>query len=121
MATQKDYERVCSEIEKQGGLTSFRNSDYGGCELLCASRMNEDSTLGGNSFWIWFDCKSRLWYLSTWAPCHYQLPSFVNIAELCMRCLLLSNSAIPSLPDAIIAEFSLSELSAIAFDSLYEA
>lgn len=121
MATKEIYKQISSEIEKRGGFTTLRNDEYGGYSLLCASRMNDDATLGGNSFWIWFNHQSSAWFLSTWSPCHYVIPSSVDVVEVCVQCLFLSDSAMPSLPDAIIAKFNLGQLSETDFDSLYEA
>jgi hypothetical protein len=120
MATKDAYTSLIAEIEGRGGFTTVRSDEHGGYNLVCASRKTEEGALGGNSFWVWFCKKLGAWYLSTWSPCHYVIPRYVDLAELCMECLSLSAKAIPSVPDATIAKFSLIEVSDDDFDSLYQ-
>lgn len=106
-------------IERHGGFTTLRHEDFGRCRLVCASQELLNRSLGGNSFLIWKCPKTERWYLSTWAPSHYMIPSSINLVDFCLKCLSLSKRAISNLPNEIIKQYNLLELSNSDFDVMY--
>jgi hypothetical protein len=108
MAAKQDYASVIEGIHKRGGFTRLRKDAFSGYNLVCASHRIGTK---GNSFWMW--CSStmpRAWFLSTWAPRCYGLPSSADVVEVSMMCLSLAVDPITALPDSIVSEFDLTEV-----------
>ena len=118
MATRADYALVKAEVEGRGAFTTIRTDEHGRCNLVCASSKSSDG-LHGSSFWIWFCKKTGDWYLCTWCPCYYRIPSKVDLAGLCVECLALQNRAIFELPPDFVYRHNLVEIQEEHFDKLY--
>jgi len=62
----------------------------------------------GNSFWV--SHKQGVWYLGTWLPVCYKLPTDKDIVDLCAACMSFGTSAMYRVPPEIIERFALQEL-----------
>ncbi|MFT5302838.1 MAG: hypothetical protein ACI814_003655 [Mariniblastus sp.] len=59
----------------------------------------------GNSFWI--TCATGEWNLFTWLGRGYEIPDSSRVVGLCIECMQIDGSAMYSVPDDIVIEFSL--------------
>lgn len=71
----------------------------------------------GNSFWL--SLQSGAWYLSTWLPACYRIPSDQDVVALCSACMKAGESAMYQVPDDIVALFGLERISDDEFERLF--
>jgi hypothetical protein len=119
MASKADYRILKAGIKDGGRFTSLRHDKYGGFNLVCVSDRDEDARLHGNSFWVWYSRDSSDWYIVTWAPVHYLIPSGCNLVDLCLECLAVDTRPIWRIPKRLIAKFKLRVVANRKFDQSY--
>jgi hypothetical protein len=73
----------------------------------------------GNSFWI--TCAPGSWFIFPWFSDGYAIPNDSRLAELCRRCMELGGSAMHVIPDEIVTEFNLRELTEDEHDQVSAA
>jgi|SRR5271170_3834759 len=73
----------------------------------------------GNSFWVTH--AGGNWNLFTWAPCGYRLADSGRVAELCRTFMASGDSAQFMVPEVIVKEFGLTELSDEEAEAIYKA
>jgi hypothetical protein len=71
----------------------------------------------GNSFWV--SHKQDVWYLGTWLPVCYKLPTDQDIVDLCAAFMSLGTSARYRVPPEIIERFGLQELDGQEYQLLF--
>jgi len=71
----------------------------------------------GNSFWL--SQNEGVWYLSTWLPVCYRVPSNQDIVRLCVACVAVGTSAISRVPPDIVARFELQEIDDRQYERLF--
>jgi len=71
----------------------------------------------GNSFWLSF--QRGTWYLSTWLPACYRVPSDQDVVALCSACMEFGTSAMYRVPDEIAARFGLERIPDSEFERLF--
>ena len=71
----------------------------------------------GNSFWV--SHHQGTWFLCTWAPRHYKVPSNQDIAALCSACMAVGDSAMYEVPPDIAARFRLEQIDYREFEQLF--
>ncbi len=76
--------------------------------LVCAG-VRSANGLGGNS--LWFSIIDGIWYVTTWALATYRVPPATNLASLCSKCIHSDTCAISRIPDFVVGEFCLIEVS----------
>jgi hypothetical protein len=104
------YKQIQVALEGSGFFTTLRPNSDGGFNLVCSSRRHGDGALGGTSFWLLCSFETNQWYIGTWLPCCYEIPSTVDIISLCVELLNVGDSAIATLPDEIVKRYSLTEV-----------
>ena len=70
----------------------------------------------GNSFWI--TNVHGQWYLATWSPVYYRVPSSSDIVALCVECMGQGEEAMFRVPDQLVNKHSLEEIPDTEFDQL---
>jgi hypothetical protein len=70
----------------------------------------------GNSFWL--SRKEGVWYLSTWLPAGYEVPSDRDIVALCSACMV-GPSAMYRVPAGLVTQFQLRELDEDEYERLF--
>jgi hypothetical protein len=71
----------------------------------------------GNSFWL--SHIEGTWYLTTWLPAHYRVPTDQDIVALCSACMAIGSSAMCRVPPDIVASFGLHEIDDRQFERLF--
>ena len=71
----------------------------------------------GNSFWLLYN--QGLWYLSTWLPVCYRVPTNKDIVGLCLACMAVGTSAMYRVPPDIVARFQLQEIDDRQYERLF--
>ena|SRR6266404_9153849 len=71
----------------------------------------------GNSFWVTH--AGERWHLFTWAPIGYSVPDGAQIVTLCRECMAHGSSAMYVVPNHIVEQFALRELSGPETASVY--
>lgn len=71
----------------------------------------------GNSFWL--SSQGGAWYLSTWLPVCYRIPHSQDLLALCSACMEVGTSAMYRVPDYIISQFGLEQISDSEFEHLF--
>lgn len=85
------------------------------CQFQTAGQMVVSRQVGpiwpnqGNSFWV--TNVEGSWCLFTWAPIGYRVPATTDVAALCRVCMSVGDSAMFKVPNKIVDEFGLVELS----------
>src|SRR2546430_2521836 len=73
----------------------------------------------GNSFWLSY--LAGTWYLGTWSPFYYRIPSGQDVLAVCSDCMESGTSAMYQVPDPIAARFGLERVPESEFDRLFPA
>jgi len=71
----------------------------------------------GNSFWL--SLQNGAWYLSTWLPACYRIPSGQDVVVVCSACMEVGASAMYRVPDEIAARFGLERIPDDEFERLF--
>jgi hypothetical protein len=83
--------------------------------LICASKVDRQGRVGGNSFWVTL-ARGR-WYLATWAPNYYACPPDADVTRLCTEVLAASEVPLGELTAAMREAHSLTEVHDIPEDT----
>lgn len=116
-----------SEIDfKLTPYTELRDALLG-CGIKCGINGRHQITVSvqegaiwpdrGNSFWV--TNATGGWHLFTWSPIGYRVPGDVDLVELCKKCMTRGNSAMHSVPEDIVDEFTLERLDDAEQDLVY--
>jgi hypothetical protein len=71
----------------------------------------------GNSFWLSY--QGGTWFLSTWSPVCYRIPTDQDVLAVCSACMESGTSAMYRVPDEIAARFGLERISDDEFGRLF--
>src|SRR5580765_6041784 len=106
------YSAVTEALAKLGLVGQMQNEDM----LVVSSQQGPVWPNRGNSFWL--SRKQGTWYLSTWLPAGYRVPSGQDLVALCSTCMS-GPSAMYRLPGEIIERFGLQELDDKEYERLF--
>ncbi len=70
-----------------------------------------------NNFWL--SQNQGVWYLSTWLPACYRVPSNQDIVLLCKACMGIGTSEMYRVPPEIVARFELQEIDDRQYERLF--
>lgn len=71
----------------------------------------------GNSFTL--SHREGTWYLSTWTPVHYRVPTQQDLIALCSVCMATNGSAMYRVPLEIVTRFGLQEIDDRQYEELF--
>jgi hypothetical protein len=71
----------------------------------------------GNSFSL--SHRECTWYLSTWTPVHYRVPTQQDLVALCSACIAAGGSAMYRVPPEIVTRFGLQEIDDRQYEELF--
>jgi hypothetical protein len=71
----------------------------------------------GNSLWL--SHRAGVWYLSTWLPVRYRVPTGQDIVALCCACTATGSSPMSRVPPEIVARFGLQEIDERQYEELF--
>jgi hypothetical protein len=109
------YTQLAQDLAADGVRCQFQTPG----QLVISTQVGPVWPDRGNSFWV--TNVSGQWYLFTWAPRGYSLPESDRIAALC-RAFMASSAKVEALvPENLIAEFTLRELSDEEVETVYRA
>src|SRR3954453_4205881 len=95
------YEALVKALEGTG-LTGQEQIEH---QLIVSCQQGAVWPNRGNSFWV--SRRSGCWYLATWSPIAYKVPSDQDLLKLCQACIAVGNSAMYDVPPEIIERFLL--------------
>ena len=107
------YERVIGALGKHSISTHFQRPG----QLVISCQSGPVWPDRGNSSWI-----SNIggdWYLSTWLPVCYHVPSAADIGALCVECLEHGDRAMYRVPAPLVRKYALAEISGSKFNDLF--
>ena len=107
---EEDYAEIKEAVEEAGFFTILRPNEN---EIMLVSHRTGER-LHGNSFRV--SVKGSRWYLVTWSPVFYEVPSCVDLTALCLDCLRASRTPIPAVPPDIASRYQLVEVSEEEYD-----
>jgi hypothetical protein len=70
-----------------------------------------------NSFWL--SHNQGIWYLCTWLPACYRVPTNQDVATLCSACMAAGTAAKCRVPTEIVARFELQEIDDRQYERLF--
>ncbi len=100
------HDPLLEELETRSLCAYFQNES----QLVISREPGPAWPFGNNSFWVCHEAGQ--WYLSTWAPCVYRVPVTANLADLCVDFANRGTRALAAVPDDLVAQYDLIELSA---------
>ncbi len=100
-------------LSKLGIVGQMQNPD----QLVVSSKQGPVWPNRGNSFWL--SRKQGSWYLSTWAPVAYKVPTDQDILALCSACMSIGTSAMYEVPPELVERFNLEQLPEAEFEWLF--
>jgi hypothetical protein len=106
------YDAVTEALTKLGLVGQMQGDD----QLIVSAQQGPVWPNRGNSFWL--SRKQGTWYLSTWLPAGYRVPSDQDLVVLCSACMG-GSSAMYRLPSEIIERFRLRELTEKEYEELF--
>jgi hypothetical protein len=109
----ESYEELTESLKRLGLMGQLQNPD----QLIVSSQAGPVWPNRGNSFWL--SRKNGAWYLSTWLPVGYRVPTNQDILALCSECIAVGKSAMYRVPPEIMARFSLQELDESEYERLF--
>lgn len=107
------YEFLINGLRSRGVATYFQGPE----QLVVSRQRGLVLPFSGNSFWVSFH--DGPWYLCTWAPTCYRLPTEKNLVDLCVEFVDYGQSAQAEVPTQLIERFGMTELSGDEFERLY--
>jgi len=84
-------------------------------DMLVVSNQNP-AWPSSNSFWVRKD--DQVWFIGTWAPAIYRIPSDQDVVKVCEVVFRSSSTAIYTIEESIIEEFKLGKLTDEEMESL---
>ena len=96
------------------GLTGQRSRPD---QLIVSAQQGPVWPARGNSFWL--SQTQGVWYLSTWLPVCYRVPTNQDIIQLCVACMAFGTSAMYRVPPDIVARFKLQEIDDRQYERLF--
>ena len=104
MSMQPDsYDSLREALEKIGLNGQMQNRE----QLVISTQAGPAWPNRGNSFWLTY--KKETWYLFTWLPVGYRIPTDQDVVALCSACMI-GGLAMYRVPSEIITRFKLQEL-----------
>ena len=97
------YDPLIKALEANGMTWKMQKHD----QLIVSRQRGAVWPDRGNSFWLSY--KDGTWYLGTWSPVGYRVPSDQDIVALCSACMM-GDSAMYCVPPEIVAQFHLQKL-----------
>jgi hypothetical protein len=113
MAGHTTYSSISNALEAVGIASRQSRHD----QLIVSTQVGPVWPNAGNSFWLSY--QKHGWYLSTWLPACYRIPSNQDLVALCVACMEASSSAMYRVPEAIVERFRLERLSEREFEELF--
>jgi hypothetical protein len=104
---------LAAALTTRGWKAFLQNAD----QLVVSSQDSPVWPERGNSFWV--SHREGTWYLSTWAPVGYRVPTDRDIILLCLECLTVGSCAMSRVPEEIATRFSLTELEPEEYDRVF--
>ena len=108
-----------SDIEpglRDRGISAYRQ-DPG--QLVLSRQRGQVWPDAGNSFWV---CRlAGDWYLCTWAPYYYRVPSSASVLDVAEAFVDIGESAQERVPTELVTRFGLIETGDDEFDRLWKA
>ena len=71
----------------------------------------------GTSFWL--SHYQGVWYLCTWLPACYRVPTNQDVATLCSACMAAGTESMARIPPEIVARFELQEIDDRQYERLF--
>lgn len=102
MPTQPTYKELAAFLESKRIGSYLQGSDQ-----LVISNQNP-ALPSSNSFWAMK--RDNAWYLGTWSPAIYEVPSGDHVCEACEKIFRSSPTAISVIHDDLVAQFHLRRL-----------
>jgi hypothetical protein len=75
--------------------------------------------LGNPENSLWLSHRAGVWYLSTWLPVRYRVPTGQDIVALCCACTTTGSSPLSRVPPEIVARFGLQEIDERQYEELF--
>ena len=101
---------------RERGMSSYQQQPN---QLVVSRQRGPAWPNAGNSFWI---CRlEEHWYICTWAPRHYRVPSEQSVIDVCEAFVDIGTSAQWCVPADLTARFALVETNVDDFDRLWAA
>src|SRR5262249_53891083 len=97
------YDAVAKALAKVGLVGQMQHEE----QLVVLPSRDPVCPNRGNSFWL--SRKQDTWYLSTWLPAGYKVPSDQDLVALCAACMG-GSSAMYRVPPELVERFGLQEL-----------
>ncbi len=107
------YDAMIQALSKLGFVGQMQNPD----QLVVSSQQGPVWPDRGNSFWL--SQKQGSWYLSTWAPVAYKVPTGQDILALCSACMSIGTSAMYEVPSELVDRFGLEQLPEAEYERLF--
>jgi hypothetical protein len=107
------YDSLTEALNSIGLIAQQRRSD----QLIVSAQRGPVWPDRGNSFWQ--SVQGGTWYLNTWLPACYRIPSGQDVLAVCSACMESSTSAMYRVPDEITARFGLERISDDEFARLF--
>jgi hypothetical protein len=99
------YSQARTALGKRLICTYFQNEH----QLVVSNNQGPPWPGAGNSFWI--SHQQGVWYLCTWVPTCYRIPSSSDVVEVCAEFVAFGSSAQAAVPQEIVEKYSLIEVS----------
>ncbi|MCX6927912.1 MAG: hypothetical protein NT154_32590 [Verrucomicrobia bacterium] len=106
------YHAVREALAKLGLVGQMKGED----QLIVSAQEGPVWPKRGNSFWL--SHKQGTWYLSTWLPAGYRIPSDQDLGAVCSACMC-GSSAMYRVPTGVIERFGLQELEDNEYERLF--
>ena len=107
------YESIGRQLAGLGLIAGLRNDD----QLIVSTQEEPVWPNRGISFWL--SHRSGAWHICTWFGTAYRVPDGQDITALCVGCMMASNTAMYRVPENIVDQFKLYELSEQEFDAVF--
>jgi hypothetical protein len=110
-----DFDAIEGDLRSRG-ISAYRQRPN---QLVISRQHGAPWPDRGNSFWI---CKlAGDWYICTWAPHYYRVPSASSVVAVCEAFVDVGDSAQRRVPADLVTRFSLVETDHDEFDGLWDA
>ena len=102
-----EYSALTNAIENAGFFTTFQPIEETCGRIVCASH-GGDWGMGGFSFWI--AVRNGRWFIATWAPRFYEIPSAEDVVSVAIEALRNNDRKGYDINKEIKEQFSLIEV-----------
>jgi hypothetical protein len=97
----ESYEVMAAQLS----AIALNAAQQGPQKLVVSSQVGAVWPNRGNSFWL--SLRNATWYLSTWLPALYKVPSDQDMVALCRECMSFGSGAMYTVPEHIAHQFGL--------------